>query len=527
MESFYDQIENDISNSLDQDPTIVGNKWVWDYTKFSGLYDCRVELDAGNDTVKYTVDTLSEVRYVSWLLFLLFPVIFLGNRYLSGFLGICYALLVIALMGPDQSFSFGSSIGKRYVNYSNYMILSFIMVLLTLWWLARSNIPAPAIISDILFPLLSVVFVSIFFIEGREGSIIPRLSPGHFFYIPLAAVLAPVLSFISFLVGPGIISEGISWRSNLFLISFSVFLAILSLYLFLYFCGYIVITLRESPVSSLGSLPVRLGFLLMYSFVYSVLLIAIFAVAVVIFEGITGFYPYAASEETVRTGNEGYQLLDSIFSFLPVFPPRFYSILLLLTVTSHIVLVGMSWILHLCRTVWIRLKLLRSERLSEYSEDLSELGSDYPVLVVESDSRFCHSLAVFGFLKYIVVSEGTLERLSKRELKAMLAHERYHLENYDPIVNMLASVFAIFLGGRNSLLAFYNYPRIEEKADDYAVERTSLDDVKNAIGKMRRKNQREVRLFLAPYEVFFGSFLFEVSHRDPDKRIKRLKEKYG
>lgn len=153
----------------------------------------------------------------------------------------------------------------------------------------------------------------------------------------------------------------------------------------------------------------------------------------------------------------------------------------------------------------------------------------------------------------------------KSEIQAVLAHEVYHLRNREVVVNFLSSIFSLAVfGGKNALLAFYDYPRIEEEADRYAAEKFGSEPLQDALRKIEYLQAQEIsesrieqilgfpgfigsRLkseekdtddsqedttlvqrvladFLAPYSLFYGTVLFDQAHRSIDERIERISD---
>ncbi|WP_353634419.1 M48 family metalloprotease [Halobacterium sp. NMX12-1] len=149
--------------------------------------------------------------------------------------------------------------------------------------------------------------------------------------------------------------------------------------------------------------------------------------------------------------------------------------------------------------------------------------------------------------RYIVVSQVVVESLSRRELESVIAHEVYHIRNRDWLANLAATLLSGLVGGRNSILVFYDYPKVERAADDYAAEIvgekyliSALDELellrlKAAGGRvfwnemsMREEGNSEdagMRSYLFKfYDLLFGSLLIDVSHLSLEERTKRLED---
>jgi len=85
----------------------------------------------------------------------------------------------------------------------------------------------------------------------------------------------------------------------------------------------------------------------------------------------------------------------------------------------------------------------------------------------------------FHYRKRIYLSIGLLERLEKEEIKAVIAHEIYHLK-YSPN-KIISSLLAI------SSLTFRRFSD-EKSADKYAVKKTGINNLINALKKLNIKN---------------------------------------
>jgi Zn-dependent protease with chaperone function len=162
-----------------------------------------------------------------------------------------------------------------------------------------------------------------------------------------------------------------------------------------------------------------------------------------------------------------------------------------------------------------------------------------PVYLVDTERPLAHATQILPGQSVIVVSSGLKKSLSAEEFKAVIAHEEYHIRNRDPLWNTLASIFGIAVGGRNALIASYDYPQIERAADQYAAEQCSPTAVISALRAIERmetsstpyaqfagnSNQpRILELLSAPYRVLFGSVVIANAHATVDERIRYLSQ---
>ena len=97
-----------------------------------------------------------------------------------------------------------------------------------------------------------------------------------------------------------------------------------------------------------------------------------------------------------------------------------------------------------------------------------------PIQIIDSQR-----IKAFHYRKRIYLSIGLLERLEKEEIRAVIAHEIYHLK-YSPN-KIVSSLLAI------SSLTFRRY-NDEKPADKYAVKITGVNNLINALKKLHIKN---------------------------------------
>ncbi|MFC4359284.1 M56 family metallopeptidase [Halobium salinum] len=165
----------------------------------------------------------------------------------------------------------------------------------------------------------------------------------------------------------------------------------------------------------------------------------------------------------------------------------------------------------------------------------------------------------FGLKHFITVNQPMVDLLNEKELDAIIAHEAYHIQNRDWAANLLAGIFSLLFLGRNTLLVFRGYPEIEQKADDHAAHTVGSHHLKSALQKLeleKLKHQRtqdtspgeadlpplqeiltaayaqktlqpltQIKQYLyAPYELFFGSIIFQSAHHSLEQRQRRLQK---
>ena len=121
---------------------------------------------------------------------------------------------------------------------------------------------------------------------------------------------------------------------------------------------------------------------------------------------------------------------------------------------------------------------LESESLGRF-EALSDMEDEFDVDIVVLDSQKVRALAYRG---NVYLSVGLLERLDDDQLRAVVAHEAYHLETGSP--RMLSSLLAL------SSLTFLRYSD-ESAADAYAASLAGVDSIVGALETLEIQDGRE------------------------------------
>lgn len=107
---------------------------------------------------------------------------------------------------------------------------------------------------------------------------------------------------------------------------------------------------------------------------------------------------------------------------------------------------------------------------------LTDIEEEFNVNINIIDSPVVRA---FVFLKRIYISIGLIERLEKNEIRAVIAHEVYHLRHSPN--KIISSLLAI------ASLSFYRYSD-EYAADKYAANLTSKQSLINALRKLDIKD---------------------------------------
>ncbi|MFB6216537.1 MAG: M48 family metalloprotease [Candidatus Aenigmatarchaeota archaeon] len=257
--------------------------------------------------------------------------------------------------------------------------------------------------------------------------------------------------------------------------------------------------------------------------------------------------------------SQGYLFYRSFFQSLPLLPVKTYLFIFELVLLTPFLLIAWMWAFNFSTQIWMKWRVLnKSETVSQSYETVPR---DIEVRKASQGTPAAPVTLFLGFKKYIILDEQFIDEAeTKGEIEALLAHEVYHLENRDFLVNTVAAVTSLFFGGKNALLAFYDYPEKEREADRYAAGKTSRDDLINgietsyrfvleddrhpdtrdtkplsfrppttilsegAIGAVKHDFQRMFNWVLRTYLIFFGDVLFAKAHLNRKNRIEYIEE---
>jgi Zn-dependent protease with chaperone function len=209
---------------------------------------------------------------------------------------------------------------------------------------------------------------------------------------------------------------------------------------------------------------------------------------------------------------------------------------------------AVGWVAHLLGSLLGRtLALVRSAPLSVAEPAV-------PVRLVRTDRPLVRPVAVPGLWRGVLVGQPVVEALADDELRAVVAHEAYHLDGRDLTAAAVASLAGLGFGGRNALLAFYDYAAAERAADEHAARTVGPDALVRALRRLEGLRARRAdpgatdgrstddatagaaatataallrRVVRAPYDLFFGRVLLDAAHRSVDERIRHVRRLAG
>jgi Zn-dependent protease with chaperone function len=297
---------------------------------------------------------------------------------------------------------------------------------------------------------------------------------------------------------------------------------------------------------------VRYGVLLMHVLVNLIGAVAGLIAVDVIYYGIISSSLLQSSvigvlfQDQLSVMYESYEFSRAIFNFWPLFSPQEYLVAFYaLLFSPALFLLGM-WVYGTGGQIYSSIRTFTEIRDAEQLDSQVVPGNVDVAAVDRGTLPNAHAGSLFfGWKKYIVVTRSLIDTVSEQELNAVLAHEAYHIQNRDWLANLLASMFSVLFGGQSSLQIFYDYPRVELEADEYAAEMVGAEPLRSALERLELKtlkmskgsNPSEDRptgvrrwvldiwtYLTAPYLLFFSSVVLDMSHRSPSERRELIAE---
>jgi NADH:ubiquinone oxidoreductase subunit 3 (subunit A) len=286
-----------------------------------------------------------------------------------------------------------------------------------------------------------------------------------------------------------------------------------------------------------------------------------------LFGNVVSFLPSELQVSTQNMIYGFYEMFHNVVSGFPIIPPRMLSTLLIALLLWPVFIIFFATVAELFHRPYRAFRnLSRSTPLTdEEGQDL--LPPDIQIRRFDNDGEpDARPMTLLGgwrkyvFVSDVLVTDEAFVADDRKRLAAILRHEEYHIREDNQ--SFLIECLSLFVGGKNSLLAFYDYRESERNADDYAAEQTSelttwqaLDsmyDLKaeaaetdNPIGTRRpgivQREQVTKTLeqvdddisnlvskviinLRAAYDLYFGSVLLETAYLDPDERLDRLSD---
>ncbi|WP_254821069.1 M48 family metalloprotease [Haloglomus halophilum] len=346
--------------------------------------------------------------------------------------------------------------------------------------------------------------------------------------VPLSGLLAPLVAATNLLVGGALLRDA---RSPTLAVGLAGALALVLAALFVAYCH---LALRRFRAARLAPVARR----------YRALAAAGYGALTLVLAGSVGLgslavvtgrpVPVVPSRAALRTALGGDPAVAG-FTLLLVAPLAFLAV---------------GWGAHLAGSVGGRLAAFaRSEPLDAAARDTGDGVPDafpVPVRVVSTDQPLVRPVAVAGLWRGVLVGRPVVETLAADELRAVVAHEAHHLDGRDLTAAAAAALAGLGFGGRNALLAFYDYAAAEQAADEHAARAVGPDATVRALRRLEAlqargagaavadgsgriapstSRVRAVRSVLrAPYDLFFGRVLLDAAHRPVDERVRHLRE---
>jgi Zn-dependent protease with chaperone function len=501
---------------------------VWRVTRPGYRYRVALDRTAGTVTV-----TVSGVAWFRWLLGValvgtlvalavpLPPVALFGLLWGSSAL----ALYPVGPLWPGTPFAvptrgLGETVSERLTGYS---LPAYGCVVGVLWTVVR---PAGGtLVADALAATLVLVGAGVHYagnsVRGsRHGTVTT-------FGLPLSGLL-PGLVVGANLLLLDTLSPGDGARTVLAVIGALVLFD----GLFFTYCLVALRSFRTSRLAPLRSTVARVAAFGLFLGVNCVLVVTALVGLRLLWLGIAPATP----PDSLVGLTPAYSALDAVFAAVPFVPARVLSVSVHLLALGPILYVAVGWVYAVGVGTLARwAALLRSAPLSV------AIPTTIPVRVAALGAPVVRPVSLaLGRWPFVIVAEETTALLATDELAAVVAHEAHHLEGRDLLAGAVAAVAGLAVGGRNAVLAFYDYHAAERAADAHAARVTSSGAVIRAIRRLEDAHARRsvsladapVRhvatsgrlstVALAPYHLLFGTVLLDAAHASTDERVARL-----
>ncbi len=150
-------------------------------------------------------------------------------------------------------------------------------------------------------------------------------------------------------------------------------------------------------------------------------------------------------------------------------------------VASLILMTGLS------RGVWFILKQVyfynKFKRNCNLAGNLAVVGG-HQVFVIDDEGKFAFSA---GWIKpQIYLSTGLVEMLDQKELQAVIAHEKYHCDNFHPLLSLLSGFIKKVLFFVPLVVRWVDFiaVRREIKADEYTIRQVGAESLSSSLLKV-------------------------------------------
>lgn len=244
----------------------------------------------------------------------------------------------------------------------------------------------------------------------------------------------------------------------------------------------------------------------------------------------------------------GITLLNTLFQSFPGTYPRIYTLFFELVILTPLIIITGMWLHSLINEASVKYQVLK------HSETLKNPEQNIEIRVTPTGPPIQTMTLLLGTKQYIIVNEKLVERTEDKELDALITHEAYHLQNRDLLINTFAALTGLLFGGKNAVLALYDYPKKEREADKKAVNETSSEKLidgiyqiydllseqnhhpgtqnprqlnkedENMLESMINTPKRIIHQLMRAYAVFFGDVLLSKAHLSKEDRIQYIKQ---
>lgn len=520
----------------------------WRYRRL--LYGYEVTLDPERGEVETVVTVSDAFRPVALgVLFATLLAVALGLSS-EAYLLALWACALVALVpvvhlwpgvGAAPEVESARAVGRRLTAYG---LPAYLGAMLALWAGLRAVRPAPVV--DATVAVLGLVGLGAYYVGNGLGLDDRRISA---LGVPLSALLPALFATGNVVLATALLAGGSPGPGSIpapahpqLAVALAGAGAVAFDLAFLVYCRVALHSFAGARLAAPRSRLARVAGAVCFLAVNAVLLVATLLAVRTLAVGVL-----AVPDLPVPAGGliaPAYGTVDAALTPLPG-PARPYSVGFYALLVAPVLYVAGGWAYYLLAGLGSRVAVLaRADRVTGRGLP------DVPVFSMPGDVPRVRPVGrVFGLSGVVLVTEPVLD-LADDELAAVVAHEVHHLQRRDLLVGALAGLAAVAVGGRNALLAFYDYPRAERAADARAADCAGRDALVRALRRMealrydaRRPasdggapsgshpagategaagTTRAVAYLRAPYALYFGRVLLDGAHRDVDERIARL-----
>lgn len=515
----WNLVENELCH-LFSDPSVHDTQYTWE-ALIAKVFLLTLTVDKASGDLEITVGTpvpylsSSIIAAVSTVLIVLFyprpAVLFLA-------MAACLVLLLLAaipgivilpryLYMPTSDFL---SVEQGRLSRVTFIPLSG-WVVGSAFVLGADSLLLPALILGCLLVVLYAYASTISLTALRRQALLLAIS---------TLTLLPLILSVGNLAFIDLLAEGTAGMEFVLAVSFFIVNTVAIMAVYIWLCQILLDWAQHIPNRAVDSVFLRFawGGLILGLNISSVLLVPVYLFGVGFSSG--GGVPVVT--------------LATEFATVGLLIPHLFAWAVTIILASPFLVVCFLWVFHLYRE-------LQKRRLLSKTVEFTDINTDVPVHVLETNHAQAYAHTTLTGQDKIVITSGLREQLEPQELQAVIEHEKYHLENRDPMRIAVGTIFGLLFGGKNAIVVLFDFPAIEIKADRYAADQVGTTSMVRALRRLERARPSEPmtqpsfvagppfisqqalgisnRIFWPPYYVLFGNVVSESAHPTIDDRI--------